>query len=128
MTSLERLMSETGMTEMVARRHLDDRRKVQRLVAQDRRQDCRRAVRELASASDLHHQLGKLVEDGPGFRIATDGSGNRIDTNRRCFEEIEPVRYVDMSAVDRLQEIAADHLATLSSERRAELQAEWEQS
>lgn len=78
----------------------------------------------MSSISDLHYRLGKLVEQLPLQALPRD----RPPTNagRHYFEEIAPVPYVDMSAVDRLEAIARDYLASLSPERRDELQADWE--
>lgn len=114
------LYSEASYFDGAHFQHIADRDEHLRLKRQ-------RAEVAAMSMGDLHHRLGRLVEDGPGYRVSTDGSARRIDTNRRHFEEIEIVRGVDLSTLDRLSQFAADHLASLSPERRAELQAEWEQ-
>ena len=73
-----------------------------------------------ASIADLHRQLGEAVE-----RLPADAKP-RDRPNMGChFEDIPPCRYVDMSAVDRLQDWASDHLASLSPERREQLNREW---
>jgi len=76
------------------------------------------------SVSDLHYQLGKLVEDRPGQSDRRDGSGRAHNTNDRCFEDIEPAPCVNFSALDRME----PHIASLRDgdpERWAELQREW---
>lgn len=77
-----------------------------------------------ASISDLHYRLGKLVEHKPGSLTRSDGGGT-YDTNRRYFREIEPVYGVDLSTTERLAEAGREHLASLSPERREQLQREW---
>lgn len=77
------------------------------------------------SISDLHYQLGKLVETSPGVvGIAHCPVHN---SNRRHFADIEPVGFVNTGTVERLEDWAADHLASLSPERRAQLESEWNQ-
>jgi hypothetical protein len=75
------------------------------------------------SLSDLHYRLGKLVEQLPIQALPSD----RPPTNagKHYFADIEPVGFVNTGTIERLEEWAADHLATLSPERRAELEREW---
>ena len=42
-----------------------------------------------ASFSDLHHRLGKFIEDRPGEVQRPHGNGRPIDTDKRYFEGLE---------------------------------------
>ena len=80
--------------------------------------------REWASTSDLHYRLGKLIEDRPGV-LFTDQ--HKFNTNERALDGLALERAVNMDCTRRLETWAQDHLASLSPERRAQLNAEWDE-
>ena len=73
-----------------------------------------------ASFADLHERLGESVA-----RLPVDALPRDRPTFGCSFRDIPPVPYVDMSAVDRLQDIAADAREEMGLERWNQLQAEW---
>lgn len=72
------------------------------------------------SIADLHEELGEMVARLPNEALPRDRPKAGCS-----FRDIEPVAYVDMSAVERLEQYAADYRAEIGEERWAALNAEW---
>lgn len=89
---------------------------------------CAKSVRDevcTLSTVELQHRLGKSLEDRPGVLFSAD---HKFDTNERPWEGLTLDSRPNMDCAERLQRWSRDHLASLSPDRRAQLNSEWEQS
>jgi len=76
---------------------------------------------EQASFADLHDRLGEAVARLPVEALPRDRPGFGC-----TVRDIPPCPYVDMSAIERLEAIAAEARAEMGEERWQQYQAEWE--
>jgi hypothetical protein len=106
--AIQRVMDDLCIREDQARRHVRAREKLRRM-----------------SVSELHHRLGRALEDRPGVLLTRDKT---FDTNKRCFDGLSLDCRVDTECGDRLQAFAAEAREEMGETRWQQLQAEWEQS
>jgi hypothetical protein len=78
------------------------------------------AFRERRSVPDLVEDLGEVVARLPVEALPRDRPSFGCS-----FRDIPPAPYVDMSAVERLEGIAADGRAEMGEDRWRQLQADW---
>ena len=79
-----------------------------------------------ASMADLHEQLGAALGRAVGIGGVIHANGHKHKASDRSpFRDIPMVASVDMATVDRIAAESAAFLATLTPERRAQLEREW---
>ena len=79
-----------------------------------------------ASMADLHEQLGAALGRAVGIGGMIHTSGHKYNASDPSpFRDIPMVASVDMATVDRIAAESAAFRATLTPERRAQLDREW---